>query len=50
MGSKYASAYIYVQVSPTEIVCILNIFAVKYIFSEKEELHKVAVSELKEIS
>ena len=27
-----------------------NIFAVKYIFSEKEEWNKVAVGELKEIS
>ena len=32
-GSKYASAYI--QVSPIEIICILNTFAVKYIFSGK---------------
>ena len=31
--SKYASAYI--LVSPIEIICILNIFAVKYIFSDK---------------
>ena len=29
LGSKYASAYIYIQVSPREIICILNIFAVK---------------------
>ena len=35
--SKYASAYIYIQVSPIEIVCILNIFAVNYIFLTKEE-------------
>ena len=36
LGSKYASAYIYiwvVQVSYIEIICILNIFVVKYIFS-----------------
>ena len=50
LGCKYVSAYIYIQVSPIEITCILNIFAVKYIFSEKEEWNKVAVSELKEIS
>ena len=31
--SEYASAYI--LVSPIEIICILNIFAVKYIFSDK---------------
>ena len=50
LGSKYASAYIYIQVCPTEIICMLNIFTVKYIFSEKEEWNKVAVSELKQIS
>ena len=49
-GFKYASEYIYIQISLTEIICILNIFAVKYIFSEKEERNKVAVSELKKIS
>ena len=41
LGSKYASAYIYIQVSPTEsicIFCILNIFAVKYIFSYKRRV------------
>ena len=35
MGAKYASAYIYVQVSLTEVICILNIFAVKHTFSDK---------------
>ena len=33
LSSKDATAYI--QVSPMEIICILNIFAVKYIFSDK---------------
>ena len=33
LGSKYASPYI--QVSPIEIMCILIIFSVKYIFSDK---------------
>ena len=50
MSSKYASAYIYIQVSHTEIICIFNIYAVKYIFCNKEKWNKVAVSELKEIS
>ena len=45
-GSKYPSAYIYIQVSPIEIIYILNIFAVKYIFPDKR---RVAVSELKQI-
>ena len=35
MSSKCSSAYIYLQLSPIEIICILNIFAVKYIFSDK---------------
>ena len=35
------SAYIYIQVIPQGIICILDISAVKYIF--------IAVSELKEI-
>ena len=50
MGSKYTSAYVYIQVSPIEIIWILNIYAVEYIFLTKEEWNKVAVSELKEIS
>ena len=33
LGSKYASVYI--RASPKEVICILNIFAVKYIFSDK---------------
>ena len=33
VGSKYASVYI--QVSPIENICILDIFTVKYIFSDK---------------
>ena len=47
VGSKYASAYIYIQVSPIEIICILNIFALKYTFFDKR---KTKLSELKEIS
>ena len=40
LGSKYASAYIYIRVSPIEIILhiilsILDIFAVKYLFSYK---------------
>ena len=36
LGSEYTSAYI--QVNPIEIICILNIFAEKYIFFwEKNE-------------
>ena len=50
LGSKYASAYICVQDSLIEIIWILNIFAIKYIFSTKEEWNKLAVSELKESS
>ena len=38
LGSKYATAYIYIQVSPIEIICILNIFAVKYTFSDKRRM------------
>ena len=34
MGAKYASAYSYVQVSLTEVICILNISAVKHTFSD----------------
>ena len=32
MCSKYTSAYIYIQVSPREIICVLNIFTVEYLF------------------
>ena len=40
LGSKYASAYIYIRVSLIEIILhiilsILNVFAVKYLFSYK---------------
>ena len=35
MSSKCSSSYIYLQLSPIEIICTLNIFAVKYIFSDK---------------
>ena len=47
----YASAHIYIRISPIEIilhiiVSIWNIFAVKYIFLTKEEWNKVAISEL----
>ena len=37
LGSIYSSAYIYIQVSPIETMCILNIFAVEYLFLTKEE-------------
>ena len=47
VGSKYASAHIYMQVSPIEIMCIWNIFALKYTFFDKR---KMELSELKEIS
>ena len=30
MGSKYASAYTYIQVSSMEIICIMNIFAISF--------------------
>ena len=55
LGSKYATAYIYIQVSPIEIILqmilrILNIFAVKYLFVTKENWNKVAISKLREIS
>ena len=36
--------------SPIESMSILNIFAVKYTFSDKRRINKVVVSELKEIS
>ena len=29
LDSKYTSAYIYIQLSPIEIICILNIFVVR---------------------
>ena len=35
ISSKCPFAYIYIQLSPIEIICILNIFAIKYIFSDK---------------
>ena len=41
---KYASAYTYMQVSPVEIRCIVNVFAVKYLYLTKEEWNKVAIS------
>ena len=52
LGSKYASAYIYKQVGPIEIICIImnilmNIFAVTYLFLTNEEWNKVAMSDLK---
>ena len=48
--SKYTSAYTYKQVRPIEIICIMNIFSVKYLFLTKEEWHKAAISELKFLS
>ena len=50
LGSKYASAYIYIQVSTIEIISIFNVFAANTLFLAKEEWNNVAVSELKEIS
>ena len=55
LGSKYASAYIYTQVGPIEIILriiliILNICNVKYIFLTKDEWKTVAVSEFKLLS
>ena len=38
LGSTYASAYIYIQVRPIEIMFILNIFTSKYIFSYKRRM------------
>ena len=38
LGSKYASVYIYIQVSLIEIIWILNVFAVKYTFSDKRRM------------
>ena len=38
LGSKYVSAYIYVQVSRVETIYILNILAVKYIFPYKRRM------------
>ena len=48
LGSKYATAYVYIQVSPTEIICILSIFDAKYL--TKEKWNKAVVSELKKKS
>ena len=50
LGSKYGSAYIYIQLSPIEIILhiilnIFNIFAVQYLFLTKEEWDKVALKE-----
>ena len=55
LGSKYASAYIYIRFSPMEfilhiILSIMNISAIKYLFLTKEEWNKVAISELKLLS
>ena len=55
LGSKYASAYIYIRVSPIEIILhiilsILNIFPAKHLFLTKEEWNKVAINELKFLS
>ena len=47
MGSKYASAYTYIQVSLIEIVYAMNIFSVKYIFYAKKEWNKFSKSESK---
>ena len=47
LGSKYTSAYTYMQINPIEIICIMNIFGVKYIFHTKEERNKIAISELR---
>ena len=38
LSSKYASTYIYIQFSLIEIICALNIFAVKYTFSNKRRM------------
>ena len=38
LGSKYGAAYIYIQFSPIEIICVLNIFDVKYTFSDKRRM------------
>ena len=46
LGCKYASLYIYIQVSLIEIICKLNIFAVSTLFLTKEEWNNVAISEL----
>ena len=55
LASKYASAYIYIRASPTEIILhiilsILNIFSVKYRFLTMEEWNKVAIRKLKLLS
>ena len=44
--SKYATAYIYMQVSPIEIMCTLDIFALKYIFSYKRRMNKSSSQEI----
>ena len=49
LGSKYTCIDLHTAQS-LEIICILNIFAAKYIFLTKEEWHKEPVSKLKEIS
>ena len=38
LGPKYASAFIYLQLSPIEFIDVLNIFAVKYTFSVKRRM------------
>ena len=38
LGSKYSSAYIYIQFSPIDIIGILNIFVVIYTFSNKRRM------------
>ena len=48
MGSIYASAYIYMQLSPVKIICILNIFAVKYTFSDKKGIKYSSSERIKE--
>ena len=42
--------FLYIQLSPIEIICVLNILAENTLFLTKEERNKVAVSELKEIN
>ena len=38
LGSKYACAYICIQLRSIEIISILHIFAVKYTFSDKRRI------------
>ena len=47
LGSKYASAYIYIQLSPIEIICILNIFSVKNTFSDKRRMKQSSSKRIK---